>query len=116
MHLAIAVCGVQLVLGLMFAALFGGIYGARAAAAAISGTVVAVVPGFYMALLILPSSALHDARRQARRLMLGQLGKWILTGGLFIAAFLVFKRDFGPLLITYAACLSSYWLALIVTR
>lgn len=116
MHLAIAVCGVQVLLGLMLAALFGGIYGARAAAAAVLGSLVAVVPGFYMALHILPSRSSNDARQQAWRLMLGQVGKLILTGGLFVAAFLIFKRDFGPLLITYAVCLSSYWLALIVTR
>lgn len=111
-----AVSGLQLSSGVVFAVLFGWLYDIRAAAAAIFGAVIAAVPGFYMALHILPNRASNDVRRQARQLMLGQLGKLILTGGLFVAAILVFERDLGPLLITYAACLSCYWWALIITR
>lgn len=116
MHLAFTVCGSQLMLGLALAALFGFFYGARAAAAAMFGAVVAAVPGFFMALHLLPSRQSSGVQQQARLLVLGQVGKLILTGGLFIAAILVFERHFGPLLITYAACLACYWLALVTTR
>lgn len=116
MRLAVFTCGFQLLLGVVFAVVFGLLFGARTAAAAMVGAVIAVVPGLYMALHLLPGRSTYDARQQARLLMLGQFGKLILTGGLFVAAILLFKQDFGPLLITYAACLSSYWLALMVTR
>lgn len=116
MRLAFAVCGSQLLLGVILATLFGVLYEVRTAAAAMFGAVIAVVPGFYMALHLLPSRRSHGARGQAGLLVLGQLGKLVLTGGLFVAAVLVFKQDFGPLLITYVACLCCYWLALITTR
>lgn len=116
MHLAAVVCGLQLLLGVLLAALFGVLFGARTAAAAMFGAVIAVVPGFYMALHLLPSRPSRGARQQVRSLVLGQLGKVILTVGLFVAAILYFKLDFGPLLITYVACLCCYWLALIITR
>src|SRR5699024_3676744 len=103
MHLAITVCGSQLVLGLALAALFGAFYGIRTAAAAMFGAVIAAVPGFFMALHLLPSRQSSGVQQQARLLMLGQMGKLILTGGLFFTAILIFQRHFGPLLITYVA-------------
>lgn len=116
MQLAFAVCGAQLLLGLVLAAVFGWFYGARTAAAAVFGAVIAAVPGFYMALHLLPDRPSSGVPQQMRLLVLGQLGKLVLTGGLFVAAVLLFKRDFGPLLATYVACLACYWLALITIR
>lgn len=116
MRLGIAVCSTQMLLGLVLAAMFGATQGARAAAAALFGAIIAAVPGFYLALHLLPNRPTGGVRRQTRLLVLGQLGKVVLTGGLFVAAILIFKQGFGPLLITYVACLCCYWLALIVTR
>lgn len=116
MQLAAVVCGLQLLLGVLLATLFGVLFDLRTAAAAMFGAVIAVVPGLYMALHLLPGRPSFGARQQARLLVMGQLGKLVLTGGLFVAAILVFKQDFGPLLITYVACLCCYWLALIITR
>lgn len=116
MRLAIAVAGAQLMIGLIGAAALGGVYGSRAAVAALLGAVIAAVPGFYMALHVLPERASNSARQAARRLVLGQLGKLFLTGGLFLAAVLIVEQHFAVLLVTYVVCLACYWPALKVTR
>jgi len=116
MRLGIAVCSAQLLCGLILAALFGAVYGSRTAAAAIFGALIAAVPGFFMALHVLPNYLAGNARYRAWMLVLGQVGKLFLTGGLFLAAALTFGRHFGPLLVTYVACLGCYWLALMITR
>jgi len=116
MRLAVALCGMQLATGLLGAALFGQLLGSGSASAALYGAAVAIVPGFYMALHILPQRIPGNVQYRAWLLGLGQTGKWILTGALFIFGALVFGRHFGPLLATYAACQVCYWLALMTTR
>lgn len=116
MSLAFAVLGAQLTMGLVCAAGFGGLRGADAAAAAFFGAIVAAVPGFWMALWMLPRRRAIDARKMARAFYMGEFGKLGLTVGLFFAAALLFGQQFLPLLVTYVACLACYWLALMMTR
>lgn len=116
MRLARAVLGAQIFSGLVGAAVFGGLHGPKAAAAAFFGALVAAVPGFWMALWMLPRRREIDARQMARAFYMGEFGKLGLTIGLFFAAALLFGQQFLPVLVTYVACLACYWLALILTR
>lgn len=116
MRLAGAVCSAQILIGLVGAGLFGWLDGSRGAAAAFFGAIVAVAPGFWMALWLLPARRSADASSIGRALVWGELGKLGLTAGLFIAAALLFGQQFFALLVTYVASLMCYWLALILTR
>ena len=108
--------GAQIFSGLVGAAVFGALDGPKAAAAAFFGALAAAVPGFWMALWMLPRRREIDARRMARAFYMGEFGKLGLTIGLFFAAALLFGQQFLPVLVTYVACLACYWLALILTR
>lgn len=116
MRLAWAVVGAQITTGLVCAVVFGWAGGPEPAAAALFGAVVAAVPGLWMAWWMLPQRPQIEARQMARAFLWGELGKLVLTVGLFIAAALLFGQQLLPLLATYVACLLCYWLALILTR
>ena len=116
MSLAWAVLGAQITTGLVMAAVFGATSGRASAWAALFGAAVAVVPGFWMALWMLPRRRQVDASKMARAFYWGEFGKLGLTVGLFVAAALFFGPQFFALLSTYVACLACYWLALILTR
>src|SRR5699024_3285909 len=82
----------------------------------IFGALIAAVPGFFMALHVLPNYLAGNARYRAWMLVLGQVGKLFLTGGLFLAGALTFGRHCGPLLVAYVASLDYYWLPLMIAR
>lgn len=116
MRLAWAVFAAQITTGAFMAVLFGATNGSESAAAAFFGSLVAAVPGLWMALWLLPRRRHVDASQMARAFYMGELGKLGLTVGLFFAAALLFGQQFLALLVTYVACLACYWLALILTR
>ena len=116
MRLAWVVLGTQTTIGLLVAAMFGAVTGLASAKAALFGVAVAVVPGLWMALWLLPRRRQVDARVMARAFYWGELGKLGLTAGLFVAAALLFGQQFLSLLATYVACQACYWLALVLTR
>ena len=116
MRLAGAILGGQILTGFVFAAVFGGLGGPQPAMAAFFGAIVAVVPGLWMALWMLPRRREVRAASMARAFYMGELGKLGLTVGLFFAAALLFGQHFLPVLVTYVACLVCYWLGLILTR
>lgn len=116
MSLAFAVLGAQLTMGLVCAAVFGGLRGADAAAAAFFGAIVAAVPTLWMALWLLPRRRIVDASKMTRAFYWGEFGKLGLTVGLFVTAALLFGQQFPALLTAYVACQTCYWLALVLTR
>lgn len=116
MRLAWAVFAAQITTGLLMAVVFGAMRGPDSAMAALFGALVAAVPGLWMAVWMLPRRRSADASKMARAFIWGQLGKLVLTAGLFLTAALLFGQQFFALLVTYVACLACYWLALILTR
>ena len=66
MRLAWVVLGTQLTMGLLVAAMFGAATGPASAKAALFGVVVAVLPGLWMALWLLPRRRQVDAPAMAR--------------------------------------------------
>lgn len=116
MHLALALFAAQAGVGATLAAAWQAAAGGYSGAAALYGALIAVVPGFYFAWRLLRYGTNAPAKRVARALYLGELGKLVLTVAMFLLAAVAFGEQFLPVLTTYVACLSCYWLAMIVNR
>lgn len=115
-HLAYALFAAQLSIGLVAATLWWAANGARDGYAALFGATIAIVPGLFFALRLWSGQAQLSSRAMGRALVAGELGKLALTAILFLLAALTFGEQFVPLITTYIACLSSYWLALKLNR
>lgn len=90
-----------------------GWYGGRAgAAAALAGGGIGIVAGLYQALRMFSVDAATQEAKFLRAVYVGQAMKLVLTSALFIVAIRVFGRNFGPLIVAYAATFVVYWLAL----
>lgn len=105
-----------MLIGILCAGVLGWFGNSRLAAAALFGAVTAAVPGLWMAYWMLPKGRGANAASMGRALWWGEIGKLVLTTGLFLMAALLFGPQLLALLATYAACLACYWLALILTR
>lgn len=116
MQLALALFAAQAVIGAALAGAWQVSRGGQSGMAALYGALIAVVPGFYFAWRLLHYGKNASPKRIARSLYLGELGKLALTVAMFLFAAMFFGDQFLPLLTTYAACLSCYWLAMIVNR
>ncbi len=100
--------------------LLGGIVAAAwllaepcAAAAAMFGVAIALLPTLYFAAKVFskgPGSAPHDV---LRALYTGEAVKLILTAALFVIALRWFAGHFLPLITAYAAALATYWFVLL---
>lgn len=115
-QMLIALFAAQLGLGCVAASFWGYFNSARSAYAALFGAGIAIVPGCFFALRVMPRQAQPDARAMGRAMVVGELGKLGLTAGLFTLAALTLGEQFVALITTYAACLGCYWLALILHR
>lgn len=116
MQLALALFAAQAGVGAVLAGVWQLSRGGRSGAAALYGALIAVVPGFYFAWRLLRHGTNASPRRVAGSLYLGELGKLALTVAMFLFAAVVFGDQFLPVLTAYVACLSCYWLAMIVNR
>lgn len=116
MQLALALFAAQAFIGVALAGAWQFSRGGQSGVAALYGALIAVVPGFYFAWRLLRYGKNASPKRIARSLYLGELGKLTLTVVMFLFAAMVFGDQFLPLLTAYVACLSCYWLAMIVNR
>jgi len=115
-NLAYALFCAQLSIGLVAAILWWATHNARHAYAALFGAAIAIVPGLFLALRLWSRKSQNSSRAMGRALVAGELGKLVLTATLFLVAALTFGKQFVPLITTYIACLSCYWLALKLNR
>lgn len=116
MQLALALFAAQAGVGAALAGAWQISRGGMSGTAALYGALIAVVPGLYFAWRLLPHGADASPRRVASSLYLGELGKLALTVAMFLFAAVKFGDQFLPVLTAYVACLSCYWLALVVNR
>jgi ATP synthase protein I len=116
MQLALALFAAQAFVGAVLAGAWQVSRGGYSGAAALYGALIAVVPGFYFAWRLLRYGTNASPRRVARALYMGELGKLALTVAMFVYAAVTFGDQFLPVLTAYVACLSCYWLAMIVNR
>ena len=101
-------------IGLGAAVLCWLLIGTQAALAAGFGALIAVVPGLYFALRVLKPRPDASPRQLLAVVYGGEVGKLVLTGGMFVLGVALFSAQFLPLMLTYVACLSLYWLAMLV--
>lgn len=116
MKLALALFAAQAGIGSILAAAWQATRGGFSGAAALYGALIAVVPGFYFARRLLQHGSDASPKQVARSLYLGEMGKLAITAAMFLVAAIAFGSQFLPVLTTYVACLSCYWLAMIVNR
>ncbi|MBK1734231.1 hypothetical protein CKO15_02820 [Halorhodospira abdelmalekii] len=81
--------------------------------AGLAGTLIALLPTAYYAAKVFSKAPGTPPRQVVRAFYVGEVVRLILTAALFIIALRWFSGDFVPLITTYAAALSSYWLILL---
>lgn len=104
---------VQLVvtsLAVLIAAFLGG--SEKAVSAGVGGG-IGIVVTVYFALQVFSVRPGRTAAKMAQALYLGEAVKLVLTVLLFAVALVLFDLEFLPLILTYAATLAAYWLALL---
>jgi len=114
--MALALFAAQALVGGSLAIAWQAGRGGRSGAAALLGTLIAVVPGLFFAWRLLGQRPGASTKHIARAMILGEAGKLALTAALFLLAAVWFGREFVPVLTTYMACLVCYWLALVGNR
>lgn len=105
----------QLLVTLSAVAVAGLVAGSGAALSAGVGGGISVVVTAVFAGLTFAAGPGATAARVARALYLGEVVKFLLTIALFAVAFVLIEVSFLPLILTYAATLMVYWLALLLT-
>jgi ATP synthase protein I len=86
--------------------------GGTAAAAAVYGGMIAIVPMLYFAWRVFgrrPGATPQEVVGAALR---GEIGKYALTAVLFFFGVAVFAREFLTLLLVFMACQLPYWMLL----
>ncbi len=97
-------------LGALFWLAFSG---GEAARAALTGGMIAFLPGLYFALRVFARGPGSTPRSMLSALYQGEAVKFILTAALFAAAMPWFATQFPALISTFIVALSVNWLALL---
>ena len=97
-------------IGAIAAALWLALSGPLPAAAAAAGALIAIVPTAYYAAQVFSKPPGTAPRRVLRAFYIGEAVKLILTAALFMIALQWLSGHFLPLLTTFAAALSTYWI------
>lgn len=103
----------QLAATIVVAAILFAASGTAAAAAAAAGGGIAVVNNLYFARLLF-AGGIVPAKTVLHRFYLAEVVKIVLTTALFLAALLVFRLSFLPLLSGYGVALTIHWFALLL--
>ncbi len=104
--------GWQLGLTVGLAAAAGLFVGRIWAMSALVGGSIGIVAGLYQALRMLKVDASIDPERFLSGVYAGEALKIVLTVALFIAAIRLLPVELIPVMVTYAATYTVYWLAL----
>ncbi len=104
---------IQIAIAAMTVALFWKVGGGNFARSALAGAAIAILPGLYMALLMV-RVAERGAREIVRAFYLGEVVKFLLTVGLF--AYLLRQPDILPipLFVAFLAVVTGYWFGLLI--
>ena len=86
--------------------------GIEAGWAALMGGGICLIVTAYFARKVFAARPGSSADRVARAFYLGEVVKWVLTGGLFAVALVGMKAPFLPLILGYTATQLGYWLVL----
>ena len=88
-----------------------GLRGEPAALAAAYGGLTALLPTAYVALRIFVRTE-REPHAVLAAFYRAELGKWILAAAMFLVGAKLFPTQFLPLLLTFAACQATFWLAM----
>ena len=114
--LAWAVCGVQVLISAVAALLMLGLRSGAEAGAALFGGLAAIAPNVYFALKVY-SRRRHEAPREVLgKFYRAEIGKIALVVVLFFLGTRFYALQFLPLMLTYMACQTAYWVVLATVR
>ena len=114
--LAWSLCGAQLITASIGVAIAWIVKGNAAAAAALFGGAVAIVPTIYFAVRVFARGRGAGATDVLGAFYRAEMGKLILTALLFWIGAILFGSHFAVLMLTCIACLAVNWIMLAVTR
>ncbi len=103
----------QMVIGAIALLLSWTWSGVEAAQAATFGAGTAIVPGLYFALRVFATPPGTPPQRMLAKLYAGEVGKLVLTAVLFYGAVKWYPTQLLPVILTYVACLSVNWVAML---
>jgi ATP synthase protein I len=111
MNTALRIAKSQMLVALLGAVVWGGLYGWWDAAAALCGGLLAAALTFYAAARTF-GSATSDPQAMLRFFYRAQARKWALAIVLVGLAAVVFKGHYAPLATLFALAHGVYWIAL----
>ena len=114
--LAWSLCGAQSITAGIGVAVAWVVGGKAAAAAALFGGAIAIVPTIYFAVRVFSRGRRAGAADVLGAFYRAEVGKLILTALLFWIGAIVFSDHFAALMSTCIACLAMNWIMLAVTR
>ncbi len=103
----------QILVSLFISAGFALYKGHDYAISSLLGGGAAFIPNLFFALILFKSSG-RSARNVLNSLYIGELGKLLLTGLLFVIIFNTPNIEVLPLLVGYITALSVFWFALLM--
>lgn len=109
---AFRVVALQLLVTLLAAAVAALAGGWNAAWAALLGGAIGTAANLAMTWRVWGGEAQRDPKRFLVRLMLGQTAKFVITVLLFVAAIVMFRAAFLPLILAYMATFLAQWIEL----
>ena len=89
--------------------------GSHGAISALTGGMICVISGAYLALKMFKVNSDKPPAQWVRAFYVGEAVKLVLTALLFLFAIVYLKVDILIVILTYMAALSMYWFALLVT-
>lgn len=104
---------VQLVVVVGLALLLAALLGARAGYSALAGSIISVVPSFYLAARMFRLSHGASAERLLRGIYVGEIMKMLLTVALFVIAFKLLDVDLIIVGAVYLVGMVVHWAALL---
>ncbi len=115
-RLMLGILSGQIVIGTIAILLSWSRTGLEAAQAAGYGAGIAIVPGLYFALRVFATPPGTPPNKMLAKFYAGEVGKFVLTMVLFYGAVKWFPMQMLPVILTYVACLSVNWAAMLKTN
>ncbi|MGE0384403.1 MAG: ATP synthase subunit I [Gammaproteobacteria bacterium] len=112
-QVALRIVAAQVGVTLLLAVLLWPLCGGRIAYSALVGGVIGAIPSYYVALRVFRGRAAQAPDGMLRAFYGAEFGKIVLSGALFVIAFVALDVNGLAVIGGYTAAASVYWLALL---
>ncbi len=108
---AVKILIAQLSISLLVALIYGLLGGVNAGYSALWGGLTCVIANFFFFRKAFKYAGAQASQQIMRGFMFGQLGKFVITVGLFVLAFMIEQIQPMALFVGYVCTQAAYWLA-----